>query len=290
MKNLIIYSLLAIFLLASVSAACNLDVVLVNQDPYPAMASEYVKVIFQVSGLTSPDCGTVEFWLEENFPFSIDPGIENKVIMKSGTYVKDYQNFFLVPYELRVNQDAFDGENEVTIKYSVSGGTQERIYTEKFNITVADSRTDFEIHVKDYSYITKELTLEILNVGENNVEALTIEVPQQDLIKIMGTNRIILGDLNANEEDTATFESEIQEGDLNLNIYYTDQIGVRRNLEKKVHFNPVYFENNVTKKSAISSTWAFILGLLIPILFFIIRGKIRKRKEAKKRRELLKKR
>jgi hypothetical protein len=281
--KILLIAVLGIFLLNSVSAACTVDVVMVNQDPYPAMPGEYVKIIFQVSGISSPDCKNLRFWVDDSFPFSLDPGVEREVIMNSGTYVKDYKDFFLVPYRVRVHENALDGDNEIATTYSFEEGTNAVSIVKKFNITVEDSRTDFEIYVKDYSSATKKLTLDILNTGSNNVEALTLDIPKQDNIDIYGTNRVVIGDLDSNEEDFAIFQADLKEGEIKVNLYYTDQIDERRQIEKSVYFDPSYFNKTISQSKGISAFWTFVIGLLIPLAFFYIRKKIKKRKEVRKR-------
>ena len=280
-RFILLLGLLLIFPIAS--AECDINIVLVNQDPYPAMPGDYVKIVFQVSGIAGSDCGKVEFELLDEYPFSLDPGVESKIVMRTGTYVKDYQNFFLIPYKLRVHEDALDGENKITVRYSFRGG--DVVFSEDFNITVEDSRTDFEIHVKDYSIKDRKAVFEILNIGENNVEGLTIDVPQQDRVRIFGTNRIIIGNLNANEEDTATFEAELAEGEIILELMYTDQIGKRRKLEKRVEFDPIYFQEQQEDQASVSPTLAFVIGVILPLVFFYVRSKLKKRKEKKLRRK-----
>ena len=52
--------------LTTISAeACSLDVKMVNQDPYPAIPGDYVKIVFQVEGISNSDCGEIEFELAE---------------------------------------------------------------------------------------------------------------------------------------------------------------------------------------------------------------------------------
>lgn len=288
MVNKLLASVLFVVVFASMVSACSLNVVMVNQDPYPAMPDDYVKVVFQVSGLESSDCGSVEFWINEKYPFSLDPGAENKVVMKSGTYLLDYQKYFLVPYNLRVDKDALDGDNNLTVHYSFLSGGQQTGFQKDFNINVEDSRTDFEVFVSDYSSGTKELTLNLLNIGEEDVEGLTIEVPKQDGLKIIGANQIIIGDLSSNEDDSATFKADLNEMDLTLNIFYTDQIGVRRFLQKSVHFDPTLFENLEQQQKSFSPTVAFIIGLLIPLVIGYIRHRIRKRREKLKKKGMVK--
>ncbi|MEK6917575.1 MAG: hypothetical protein AABW51_01370 [Nanoarchaeota archaeon] len=207
-KAIILFS--ALLLLSFTAATCTINTVLVNQDPYPAMPGDYVKVIFQVSGISGSECSSVKFWFDDFFPFSLDPGSEREVTMKSGTYAKDYKDFFLIPYKLRVDKAALDGENEITVKYTVGGN--EAVIEKKFNITVEDSRSDFEVNIKDYSLATKKLTLDILNIGPKNVEALTLELPKQDNANVYGTNKIIIGNLDANQDDIATFDADLKQG------------------------------------------------------------------------------
>jgi hypothetical protein len=42
--------------LEMISAVCTLNVSMINQDPYPATPGEPVKVVFQINGVSSPDC------------------------------------------------------------------------------------------------------------------------------------------------------------------------------------------------------------------------------------------
>jgi hypothetical protein len=183
-----------------------------------------------------------------------------------------------------VHENALDGENEISVKYSVSSDYENRFFLERFNITVEDSRTDFEVHIKDYSSKTKKAVFEVLNIGENDVEGLTVDLPKQENVRVYGTNRVIIGDLNSNEEDSATFEADLEEGEIKLDLFYTDQIGERRNLEKTASFDPSYFYEPEEEKTSISPTIAFIIGLVIPIIFFLIRSKLRKRKEKLRRK------
>jgi len=51
----------AVFLMsvsfATAAVECNLDAKMINQDPYPAVPGEYVKVVFELTGISSLDCG-----------------------------------------------------------------------------------------------------------------------------------------------------------------------------------------------------------------------------------------
>ena len=56
MKGSIFILVIAIiFLSSNVSAVCNLDASLINQDPYPAIPGDYVTIVFQLAGVENPD-------------------------------------------------------------------------------------------------------------------------------------------------------------------------------------------------------------------------------------------
>ena len=187
-----------------------------------------------------------------------------------------------------MSPDAIKGDNNLEIAYSFTGGNGEKVFLQKFPINVEDSRSDFEVSVKDYDPINKQITFDILNTDENNVEALTVDIPKQDRVNLRGSNRVVVGSLDANEEDTFVYDGDFKGGDINLTLTYTDQIAKRRVLEKTVHFDPSYFDYKLDVKGTTSPTLMFILGFLIPVLFFWARHKYKKHKE-KKKRELMRK-
>ena len=279
-----IFVLSLIIVLPLTSAVCNLKPTLINQDPYPAVPGELVKLIFQIDGVSDPSCGLVTFEVIEEYPFSVDPSSQKKFTLRSGTYVEGFESFLLANYKIRVDENALEGDTPISVIYSKSGDNIESIERE-FNIFIEDSQTDFEISVKGYSFVTNILIFEILNIGESDVEALTLEIPDQENIDIIGTNRVIVGGLESNEEEIADFEANIKRGEVNINIIYTDQIGVRRSLEKSIIFNPDNFKREESG-NGFSSGNSFLLGLIIPIVIFFIYRYYKKKKDKKKRHHL----
>lgn len=259
--------------------ACNLDASLINQDPYPAIPGEPVKVVFQISGVSNPECGTIEFEVKENFPFTIDPESENPITIRSGTYTKKYSSFFLATYKIRVNQDALKGDTPIEVLFSSSSSQAKKL--KEFKIYIEDTRADFEVYVKDYNANTRKLTLEILNIEDVDVEALTIEIPKQENIEVKGANRVVVGDLDSNEYTTADFEAIMKEGEITLEIIYTDSTNARREINKTINFDPSYFVGlSRDKKSAPILLYVIIIGV---IGFFVWRRykKHKKKKEKK---------
>jgi hypothetical protein len=279
-KSVILLLAFALLIIPLVSSAeCSLNVSMINQDPYPAIPGDSVKTVFQIDGLENPECGIVRFEVKETFPFSIDPSTKNPIEIQSGTYSRKYSSFYLATYQLRVNENALEGDNPIEIVYGKKGSSE---YLEEFNIHVKDTKADFEIYVKDYNYNTRELTFEILNIEDVDIEALTIEIPKQENIEIKGANRKVIGDLDSNEYTTANFEATILQGEIpiNVNIIYTDSINVRRQGQETVSYDSSYFEGGNGESSS-AGIWITIIIVLI-VAWFVYR-KVKKNKAKKKR-------
>ncbi|NPE27159.1 hypothetical protein HNV12_04125 [Methanococcoides sp. SA1] len=261
-----IFAILLMLSLGFVAAesACNLDVSLLNQDPYPAVPGEYVKLVFQISGIDSADCNDITFELLPKYPIEFNPGETGKRLFKKVNYVKDYESNLLVPYEVRINEDAVDGANPVEVSFQSKGDAP---LTKTLNVEINEPKVDFEIHVKEYNYNTKELTLEVLNIEESDAEALVVEIPKQDNIIVKGSNRVIVGDVDSNEYTTADFEATPSDGEIILKLTYSDAINTRRTTEEKIIFDSSYFTDRVAdqKTTGIGTYifWAVAVVLLI---------------------------
>lgn len=274
--------LLMLVYVAMVSATtCDLVVSLINQDPLPAIPGESVRLIFQIDGIENSECQTVEVELLENYPITLEPGQTSKYSVESGVYAKNYQSFFIAPYKVIVDKDALNGESIIELGYRYSGN--QGYIIKQFELDIEDTRANFEIFVKDYNPITNLLTFEILNIAESDVEALTIEIPDQENLVIKGSNRNIIGDLDSNEYTTADFKAVPEDGKINLIIYYTDSINERRTLEKEVFFENKYFKDNGENNNG--STFWIILVIIIVVVVYLFH-----RKRKKKLRNKMKKR
>ncbi len=262
--SILLLGIIFLFLPLLSAEGCNLDISLINQDPYPAVPGDYVKIVFQVEGVSNPECGQIEFELLEQYPLIFDPEQSTKIIIDSGFYNKDFSSSLIAPYKVRIDPNALDGDNPIEIRYEY-GNSVDLYVTEEFNINIEDTIVDFEVHVKNYDHSNHEITFEILNTGSSDIEALTIEVPKQNSIEIKGPKTNIIGNLDSNDYTTATFEATPIAGEINLILYYTDSINERRTVEKSLIFEPEYFEgrNGNEKKT---STWFYLFILLIIFL------------------------
>ncbi|MCK5449953.1 hypothetical protein KAI32_03745 [Candidatus Pacearchaeota archaeon] len=273
----VVMSLLLVLSLTLISAdACDLSVSLLNQDPYPAVPGDYVKIVFQIEGLDSPDCSDVTFNLLQDYPIRFDPGEESIKKFRKIDYVKDYESNLLIPYKVRIHEDALDGANPIEVNIQNKGDAP---LSQIFNLEVDDTRANFEVHIKDYNYQTHELEIEVLNIAESDVEALTIEIPKQENIKVKGSNRIVVGDLDSNEYTSAEFEATLSEGQININIIYSDTINTRRTNTETITFDKSYFTERVDDKKP-TSIWTYIfwgVAIIAAIIYFHNRRKSKKK-------------
>jgi len=263
---------------------CSLKFSMINQDPYPAIPGEYVKVVFQVDGISDEKCGAIEVELLEKYPISFDEADDSTIKFRSGFYEKDFGSFLTAPFKVRVDENALDGDTPIEIRAKTGFTSAYSYITKEFLLNIENSNVDFEVHVKDYDYSTNTVTFEILNIGKNDVEALTVEIPKQDNIEIKGPNRNIVGDIDSNEFSTVDFEATIKNGEVKMNIIYTDSINVRRTTEKSVEFDSSYFSDRKADQKT-TSKLNYVIGVVVILAigyYFYRRHK--KKKEQHKRR------
>jgi len=267
------------------AAACALSVSMINQEPYPAIPGDYVKIVFQINGLDNPECGRVQFGLLEQYPLIFDPDTQRTYTIDAGTYQKGFSSFLIAPYKVRLDGDALNGDNPIEVEYRY--GSNINYQTQQFNLDVEDTRADFEINVKDYKPTTKILTFEILNTAKVDVQALTVEIPEQETIIVKGPKTNIVGDLDSNEYTTADFEATPSEENITIKVTYTDTTNQRRTIEKTVEFQPEYFQDRASTakaKTSLTGILFWILLVIIIINYFYKRHKKKKEKRNKLRR------
>jgi len=268
MKKSVLVLAIILFIAPLISAACELSVQVINQDPYPAVPGEYVKVVFQMDGTADPNCGKAFMEIVPTFPFSIEQDA-TKMTVSSGTYLTGYESFILKGYKLLVDKSAVDGPNKIKLNYGISSSS---ILSKEFDIEVDNPMTEFDVSIQDYDAATNTITFGIVNIGEKDVEALTIEVLNQDNAYVKGTNKVIIGSLSSNDDTTANLELVPKEGEITVRIEYNDQTHTRRTVEKKVYFTKGFIESikNVPQAKG-GYYYLFWLVIIILVVYFVYR-------------------
>ncbi len=258
---LFVFLVLLSFGMVSAVSTCGLGVKLINQDPYPAVPGDYVKLVFQIDGLlSSANCGDITLNLIPDYPISLNPGESAVRTFKKVDYIKDYKTSILVPYKVRVGKDALDGKTPIEVMVQSKGDAP---FSKTFNLSVKDVRAKFVVYVKNYDYATDEITLEILNIGSSKVEAVSVQIPKQEGIGVKGSNKMIVGDLDSNEYSSASFETHFKNNTkFNIDIGYSDAINVRRTVEKTITFDSSYFTNRKADEKK-TGVWTYVLWFLV---------------------------
>jgi len=244
-----------------IATGTALKTIFMNQDPDPANPGEYVELVFKVENWGTKKAENVVFELLPEYPFSLDPGVN--AIKELGTIdsLATDEKAYFVKYKVRVDEDAIDGESEIGIKLTY-GTTSKTYFTEKFDVTVEDSQTDFDVVVQDST--TSSTTLAIANIGANDAYSVIVRIPDQENFRVTGASANIIGNLDAGDytlvsfqitsntgitnisgtegsmppfrssNRTATNIPMVRGGNLTVEISYTDTLGIRRTVQKEV--------------------------------------------------------
>ena len=274
------YLIVSLFLFAipliAAETSCSLDATMINQDPYPAIPGEYVKFVFQVTGVENPACNDVYFELLQNYPISADSTTSTKTQIKGGTYSSTtYSSSLVVPYKVRVDENAVDGENEVSVAFS---STQFSTIVKRFNFSIENPKASFEVFVKDYDFTKKTMTFQILNTGKKDVKAITMEILPESKVQMRGSSINVVGDLDSNDYTTTDFGLVPLNGMIKVKITYTDQNNVRRSVEKDVSYNSQNFVYKTESKDGSKNIY-YIVGavIILLVIYFIWRRRKHRR-------------
>ncbi len=269
MNRYVLFLGILFFISVASAEVCSPNVTLINQDPYPAVPGDYVKLVFQIENIANSECGDITFKLIEDYPLIFDPGENGLRTFRKVEYIQDFNDNILVPYKVRVDSDALEGSTPIEAYIQSRGSAT---VSKTFDIEIEDTRADFEVFVDEYLPATRELTFQILNTGDSDIEALTVTIPKQDGITVKGTNKIIAGDLDSNEYTTVTFEAEPTDGTIELELTYSDTINTRRSESVSVNYDSEYFgvEQNTSVTGVIGSIVVTLLLILVLLLLIYL--------------------
>ena len=244
---------------------CFPNIQLINQDPNPAIPGEYVKVLFEVSGLDNLACKGMAVKLNPQYPFSLDPGYDPIQTMSGSTYTSGYKSTWMIPYNIRIADDAFEGDYQLKMIYHNGNSEDFETYgfiEKTFNVTVTDVRTEFATVIQGTS--GTQISIGIVNTGKNTANSMVVGIPRQENFMVTGINQQIIGNLAAGDYTIVNFninsmnqrnatmgtpffnttrmrnQSSSYSGNsqmLKVQIDYTDGIGKRRNVTKEIEFS-----------------------------------------------------
>jgi len=322
MKKLSLLTIVFIlFLMSCVSAAtygasdvgtCKPQVALINQDPYPALPGSYVNLVFQITDIDGENCDKgVWFKLLPSYPFSLNPDDDGLRTLGDNTFLANYNNAWMVPFKLKVDKDALDGNYKVEANYNMNAVYQSSNtkYTKRFDIEVEDSRTNFDAVIQETT--SSEVTIALANTGKYAANSVVLRIPEQDDFRVLGTDGQMVGNLESGDYTIVSFEvsqkmskkmmgtpDENQELPILLfQIYYTDNLGERRIVDMKLPLNLRdssaigeamalgNFPGRLQQQSSSWSWWQYSLLVVAMIsALFVIKKVVNKRRLSNKKK------
>ena len=273
---------------AETYTSCAPNVSLVSQEPDPAVPGDYLRLVFQISGVDTSVCDGAKFELMPEYPFSLD---DNKTtrILDSYIYTPDQTSVWTISYKIRVDQDAINGENELKVRYSGGHDTNWAAYSTKtFNITIEDSRTSFDGVIQETS--GSDVSIAIANTGKYTANSMIVKIPEQENFRVSGTNGQMVGNLDSGDYTivgfTITRNMQKTPGGINpqtnnnlkVQVDYTDGIGERRTSILEIPLETSFSTNSTSsangnfsnfqrkQNSNIFSKWYFWIIIIILLL------------------------
>ena len=229
-------SILVLFwLMMPLASAYILDIGLTSQDPIPVNNGDVFEVFFKADIKDTrdpPEDLLVKIFPE--YPFSLTAK-ENDTREFGNVASVGYDGSFTFKYRLLVDENANEGDNEIKIGYSVDGG--KNFITRDHIISVAETRTDFDIIAQDIS--GSSITLAVVNIGANTGYSVIVKIPEQDDFRVTGASSSVMGNIDAGDYTLAIFEITPtgEEKNLDVELSYTDELGIRRTILKEVRLD-----------------------------------------------------
>lgn len=255
--------LISVFILC-LGMVSAIDISVDNYYPAPVEAGEYLNVWLKVTNRGSSDAENSVIKLKQGFPFSLDPGEDEEVVISS---IKANGGFVIQKFKIRVDGGAAEGENRLTFQYADFKGSEWKEKT--VPITVVESQTSFDVVLQELN--EEGVFIAIANIGKNPANAVTIRVPNQEHFRTQTVSASIVGNLasgdytlvgfqilpktimqrdvsGATAEERQQMRQQIlsegqtlaltEEQNLLIQIDYTDPLGSRRTIFKEIEINP----------------------------------------------------
>ena len=194
----------------------SFSIVKLRYESYPVSPGEYFTIWVQAEK-TAPEKRDIKFEFLEEYPFSLDSDED---------LVREFPNIgsenVVLEYKVRVDESAVSGENTLKIRQDLALGSA---IIHEFDISVADVQTSFDAIIQET--VIGETTIAIANIGQNDANAAIVRIPEQEGVVVSGSNGQMIGNLEQGDYTVVAFTFE-GSGAIDLQIDYTDSIGVRR--------------------------------------------------------------
>ena len=271
-------------MILSIGFVNAIDISVENYYPSPVEAGDYFTIWLRITNHEDTSTEGSSVRLKQTYPFSLDPGEEDTVIINElGPNTGVTKSF-----KVRVDKEAKEGDNNLAFEYKDCSGC---VWKERsMPITVIEFQTAFEVVLQEIS--SEGVFIAIANIGKNPANAVTVSIPEQDNFRTDLVSASIVGNLDSGDYTIAAFKilpkqmdsRETQE--LFVQIDYTDPFGVRRNVVKQILLNPSSLsrtglgENGMQGRVISGQESKFYTNIWfwvsIVLIIFLLRKRIRK--------------
>ena len=251
---------LAFFLVPQGYAVASLNVTLLGQSPSPVNPGSTVEIVFSVK---NNGANSSKFQLLESFPFVIQDSA-----VKSVSGLSTDQDFS-VKYKLKVDERAPAVVNELTVRWAVnSQDLSVGFFEKKFNISVENTRSDFDVAVQEV--LPSSVSLAVTNTGKNVASGVVLRARVTGA-EIVGADSNTIGSINPGDFTIVTFPLTSVAGDrqavFTVTVSYSDVLGERYDVVKTVSARipelAQVLKDQEARVFGIPLFWLAVLGLLL---------------------------
>ncbi len=319
-KNCLITFFVVLVFVLGLGMVSAIDISVENYYPTPVEAGEYLNVWLKVNNPENAEAQNAVVRFKESFPFSLDPGEGKEFVVNT----LSAGGFAIVKMKIRVDAGAAEGDNKLSFQYADQVGGQ---WKEKsIPVTVVESKTTFDVVLQELN--EEGVFIAVSNIGKNSANAVTVRIPEQENFRTQTVSASVVGNLasgdytlvgfqiisktetqknlpdksSSEEEKAQTRGQQIstdEEKDLQVQIDYTDPLGIRRTIYKDIPLNTASLmstsnsglgttlttggnlrngQSGIT--SFLSNTWFWVSVVLLAIMIGqAVYKKIKRRKE-----------
>lgn len=183
----------------------NIDVTV---EPKVINPGNQTNLVFTLANISGSHISNISFSWSEKTALVLPVGSDNKryvSLLESG---KATQVSYTVAADPNITPGIYPFD--VNMTFTDSGGTKSQV--SQVGIIIGGT-TDFEVSAEISS--AGQLSLSIANIGSNNASAVVVKIPQQQAVRVQGSNISILGNLNKGDYTLANFTTQTAQLDRN---------------------------------------------------------------------------
>jgi len=257
MKKTIYLLIVMIFLSTSLVSALENDnayvtTTFLNQDPDPAEQGEYLDLRWTVYKEGNDNIENLTFYLELDYPFFFD-GSDNpkKIITNWKGDANNHEEYYVLHYKVRVDEDALEDNYEVTLRKNLKGYST----SEEFDIRVGDKEIpEFIVGDIESSPLKltadleeSELSVTLENIGDGNADNVIIELVLPDGINpsYSYSTREVLGSLDAGDNNVAEFYIDTSENLIGGNYNSQLKISYKEENDEENEYKEIFLPLNI---------------------------------------------